>query len=166
MSKFHINQETGEVGKCKATVRACPIGGQHYSSAEAAQTAYEHQMENNITPKPVKRLPADRIPLDASKETDPRINKFEDDGWRARREWRGGYDNAVMLEFVSGGVVEKARPAVIDGKTHYALFSARGLHGKLLGEKFTTLEEAKEAVKASDGESRFYWKYADFAEGL
>lgn len=41
--KFHINPTTGDAGKCSATQGKCPFGGEseHYTSAEAARSAYE-----------------------------------------------------------------------------------------------------------------------------
>lgn len=41
MARYHINQVTGRPNKCTATVRACPVGGQHYPSKEDAQDAIE-----------------------------------------------------------------------------------------------------------------------------
>jgi len=45
MSKFHINQETGEVDTCRASKGRCPFGGSedHYSSKKEARTAYENK---------------------------------------------------------------------------------------------------------------------------
>ena len=45
MSKFHVNGK-GEAGKCSAEKGGCPFGGEseHYTSAQAARTAYENDM--------------------------------------------------------------------------------------------------------------------------
>lgn len=43
--KYHINSR-GEVSKCEATTRNCPIGGYHYESTEAAASGYESSMKN------------------------------------------------------------------------------------------------------------------------
>lgn len=45
MSKFHISPTTGRVNICRATVQACPIGGDHYDSKESAHAAYESKNE-------------------------------------------------------------------------------------------------------------------------
>jgi hypothetical protein len=49
MTTFHIS-ESGNPAPCKASVRACPRGGEneHYSSREAAVQAYERTMENEL----------------------------------------------------------------------------------------------------------------------
>lgn len=46
MSAFHINTETGEVGKCSAHKGKCPFGGaaDHFDSALEARSAYEASM--------------------------------------------------------------------------------------------------------------------------
>lgn len=46
MKKFHVNPETGEPGRCRATEGYCPFGDadQHFSSADEARNAYEAQM--------------------------------------------------------------------------------------------------------------------------
>lgn len=48
MAKFHINPETGNPGSCSAQTGNCPFGSddEHYTSAEAARTAYEKQMDS------------------------------------------------------------------------------------------------------------------------
>jgi hypothetical protein len=45
--KFHINPKTGEPGKCSAENGNCPFGSadEHYTSAEAARTAFEKSNE-------------------------------------------------------------------------------------------------------------------------
>lgn len=41
--QYHINLETGEPGKCEASIKACPHGGDelHFTSMEAARQALE-----------------------------------------------------------------------------------------------------------------------------
>jgi len=56
--RFHVNDETGEVGVCKArtgeeaTGRGCPFGGddKHYATGAEARAAYEKSMEEELTP--------------------------------------------------------------------------------------------------------------------
>lgn len=36
MAQYHVNEKTGRPNKCTATVRACPVGGEHYASKEDA----------------------------------------------------------------------------------------------------------------------------------
>lgn len=36
-NRIHINQETGEVGPCDATVRACPLGSEHFATVADAR---------------------------------------------------------------------------------------------------------------------------------
>jgi hypothetical protein len=45
MAKFHINQSTGKVARCVATVQECPIGGEHFDSKEAAYAGRENSLE-------------------------------------------------------------------------------------------------------------------------
>ena len=45
---FLINSETGEVGKCTATKRECPVGGAHFEDEKEARTEFERQMESNV----------------------------------------------------------------------------------------------------------------------
>ncbi len=47
MAKYHINQNTGEPGLCRAKQGGCPFGGldEHYTSKESARSAYETQMQ-------------------------------------------------------------------------------------------------------------------------
>lgn len=42
MSKYHLTAEGPKL--CGATVRACPLGGEHFATEEAARTAYEARM--------------------------------------------------------------------------------------------------------------------------
>jgi len=56
--RFHVNDETGEVGVCKAQTgegasgRGCPFGGddKHYGSGAEARAAFEASMEEHLTP--------------------------------------------------------------------------------------------------------------------
>lgn len=49
--RYHINPETGRANICRATVRACPVGGTdgkeapHFDTKEEARTYYEQQQE-------------------------------------------------------------------------------------------------------------------------
>lgn len=47
MVRYHVNSETGKVGKCSAVSGKCPFGSsdEHYTSKEAAQKAYENFMD-------------------------------------------------------------------------------------------------------------------------
>lgn len=52
--KFHLNPETGEVGRCSAKTK-CPFGGDsgsenHYNTSEAARADYEKRMNDNTVP--------------------------------------------------------------------------------------------------------------------
>jgi hypothetical protein len=44
MAKYHINPETGNVGRCKSVEGKCPFGDEelHYSTDSDARTAYEN----------------------------------------------------------------------------------------------------------------------------
>ena len=46
MARYHINPQTGEVGKCRAR-RGCPFGGEdsHFSTKEEAARAYEERQK-------------------------------------------------------------------------------------------------------------------------
>lgn len=43
MAKYHVNPKTGKASICRATVRACPLGGEsmHFESKEATRAADE-----------------------------------------------------------------------------------------------------------------------------
>lgn len=45
MAKYHISPSTGSPALCKAHVKACPVGGEHYGSKEEAQKAFEASQE-------------------------------------------------------------------------------------------------------------------------
>lgn len=44
---FHVNPDTGDVGRCRALNGRCPFGGKadHFMTAETARAAYEHFMQ-------------------------------------------------------------------------------------------------------------------------
>lgn len=44
MTKYHISPESGEPAVCHATVKACPVGGDHFSSEKDARAAFEENM--------------------------------------------------------------------------------------------------------------------------
>lgn len=48
MNKYHINRNTGRVGICRATVRECPIGGEHFNTKEEAVKNKEYILKNNF----------------------------------------------------------------------------------------------------------------------
>jgi hypothetical protein len=52
---FHVNPETGDVGRCKATKGNCPFGSveEHYASADDARSAFEASNESFATAAPV-----------------------------------------------------------------------------------------------------------------
>lgn len=43
MPKYHISPKTGRANVCTASVQACPVGGQHFSSKEEAASFVEAQ---------------------------------------------------------------------------------------------------------------------------
>lgn len=43
--KYHISPETGRPNQCRASVRVCPVGGDHFDTKEDAREAYEKQMD-------------------------------------------------------------------------------------------------------------------------
>ena len=63
MSKYHVNQNTGRPNICKASKKACPVGGEHFDSKEEALAGIEAQasQENpTIQPALKKRYPSFR----------------------------------------------------------------------------------------------------------
>ncbi len=46
MAKIHVNDK-GEIGVCTASIRDCPIGGEHYTSEEEARAGYEAKQRDN-----------------------------------------------------------------------------------------------------------------------
>lgn len=59
MKKFHVNPETGEVGKCSASKRACPLGESslHFESESLAKQASEKMLSQRFeTEKPKGKL--------------------------------------------------------------------------------------------------------------
>ncbi len=57
---YHVNNATGEAGKCSATKGKCPFGGPnvHYTTEEAARYAYEQTMSNAAPVVQKKAAPA------------------------------------------------------------------------------------------------------------
>lgn len=52
MSKYHVNPETGNPGKCTAPAGKCPFASdnEHYTSREAAAAHYEERVANDSDP--------------------------------------------------------------------------------------------------------------------
>lgn len=50
-NKFHINQETGRVNICRATVKDCPVGGEsdHFATKEEAYAAREGRLNEEFS---------------------------------------------------------------------------------------------------------------------
>lgn len=46
MAKIHVNDK-GEIGVCTASIRDCPVGGEHYNSEEEARADYETKQRDN-----------------------------------------------------------------------------------------------------------------------
>lgn len=55
--QYHISPATGRPNKCTATKRACPVGGEHFPTKEAAQAAYEAQQKGRVLPASAKKIP-------------------------------------------------------------------------------------------------------------
>jgi len=57
MAKWHVNQETGNVGKCSASIKSCPFGeeSEHYSSRAEALYAYESANSKNTFNQTLKK---------------------------------------------------------------------------------------------------------------
>jgi len=94
MTKYHVNPETGNPGKCRASDGNCPFGSedQHYPTHADAQFAYEDQM------KELQKFEASPLgKLDAASN-------------KALTALRDGFDNAVTWldehpKIVIGGFV-------------------------------------------------------------
>jgi len=58
MAKFHVNNESGDVGECHASKGKCPFGSdaEHYTSASAARRAFEVSMVDSFNQKPLPNL--------------------------------------------------------------------------------------------------------------
>lgn len=54
MAKYHINNQDGNIGVCKATQGKCPFGGDdnHFTSMSGAALAYEERMAAEQVPEP------------------------------------------------------------------------------------------------------------------
>lgn len=50
MSGYHISPDDGEPRKCSASIRECPVGGNHYTTKEQAFAAYEEMMSKDSFP--------------------------------------------------------------------------------------------------------------------
>lgn len=61
---FHLNPNTGEPGKCSASLKACPFGGEseHYESETAARRAFEASMDDKTFSKPSRRVMGVPVP--------------------------------------------------------------------------------------------------------
>lgn len=45
-NKYHINEKTGRPNICRAEIKECPVGGEHYESKEEARAGYEQQQKD------------------------------------------------------------------------------------------------------------------------
>lgn len=69
--KYHISKTTGRVNICRADVRACPIGGEHFTTKEEAKKASEKALEVSYgslksLQKPLKSTLFETQPVDPS----------------------------------------------------------------------------------------------------
>lgn len=56
---YHVNLETGRVNICRASTRACPLGGEHFSSKVEAHRHKEQLLEQEQTsPQWLRKAPA------------------------------------------------------------------------------------------------------------
>lgn len=68
MTKYHINEATGQPNVCTATKKACPIGGEHFDSKDTALEAIQTKAAaENETFVSLKKSPKE-IPERYSKE--------------------------------------------------------------------------------------------------
>ena len=83
MAKYHINAETGKVGRCAATVRDCPVGveGLHFDSLDSA-SSFSSLFERNQVQKIDGIVPA------AIQERDEQVMKqlLTAGDWRGLKE--------------------------------------------------------------------------------
>lgn len=111
MEKFHINQETGEVGKCTANIKICPVGGEHYSSLEEARAAYENAQNDELLTS-AKRKPRNEF-TQHIRNADKRIRDMEDD--LKKRDERQG-SNTIIQQLYRDGITEEDLQRVMDLK--------------------------------------------------
>lgn len=90
MKKFHINPETGYVGRCSATIKDCKYGfsdTEHYDTEQEAQKAYEDTMKNEILIKKTKKTDVKNTEVRLSNVLDiDLLNKMVDTGFISHRE--------------------------------------------------------------------------------
>lgn len=61
---FHVNPTTGEPGLCRASVKACPFGGEadHYETQADARRAFEDSMASTIFSKAPRKISGVTVP--------------------------------------------------------------------------------------------------------
>jgi len=174
---FHVNKETGEVGKCEAKQGKCPFGtlNEHYTSADAARSAYEKTMSS---PKPISKRPPVDANLDQYKSYISQLASPEvyvhpqgkvfiyDDATKISRVFKHGKAaassgkiedlrngrGAWKLADISG-VTSAANPAVMDEMQRKSALLAQGLPASSTLDPRKNSPFSFEAV--SDGPS--YW---------
>lgn len=95
-TKFHLTEDGPKT--CKAAVRSCPIGGEHFDDSTAAQTAFEESMQtkNGLFSK----LKKNNDPATAHiRAADKRIREIEDDlKERDARQFKDTVYQRVLME--------------------------------------------------------------------
>lgn len=153
---YHINRKTNKVGICRAySPQSCPLGGKHYDDPSQAWEDLASESGNGRIPNPLTKENSQykSIPLSPSNERNPKINKFDENGWRSRSEWIGGYENKNMMEHVSGGYIV-SKPFG---------YKAVNSSGQSIGENFTKLDKAMKSLEIFEEENRAYWCYLNYA---
>lgn len=95
---YHVNPATGEPGKCRATKKPCPYGGDdvHYTSKEAARQAFEESQKpfenSHATHRQMEvwanRARTESSPVDSLGSPDRKPRFTEDHLNKARKEVR------------------------------------------------------------------------------
>lgn len=65
--KYHVSPTTGRPNLCRADVRDCPVGGDHYSTKDEARAAYESSMEGSVlAPVVSKKTPSNDTQVEST----------------------------------------------------------------------------------------------------
>lgn len=125
MAKFHVNPETGEASKCRATIN-CPFGSedQHFESRARAQLVYETQMKSY---EEFKESPLGK--LDTA--SDNAIQALQR-GFTNSVEWLDAHPKIVIGGFVTLGVIAAGVVAHRLASNYYSTTTSNSFNGTIL----------------------------------
>lgn len=101
MTRYHINQATGEARRCMASIRTCPVGGAHFENVDEANNYIEESLGSEYGATTTMTKPAVVKPID------PKVERT-----RLREEARAALDGTPGLWRSGSQVVSKNKIGV------------------------------------------------------